>query len=771
MIKTNPVYYPLYNDKEKFIILITGGRGCEHPDTPVMMADLTIKKIKDLVIGDKVMGDDGTARTVLRLFRGRSNMYKVHQTCAEDYIVNDIHKLVLRKSEVSKREWRYPHYEDVIEMPIEEFIKKGKRFKENFHGYKVGSIPYPFSQTELEPYMLGLWLGDGTSISPRITNADSEVREYLMDYCERHGQTYRETWRRGAWHVSIIGNGKVGGNDFLNKLKKYKLIGNKHIPQEYISNSEEVRLEVLAGLLDTDGYFNKNTYAISQKSEVLARQIKFIADTLGFRTSLKKMRKSWDKKHFGDYYCVYIGGDLWRIPCRVGHKKALEETFSKNKDWRKSHLTIEPLGEGEWCGIMVDGNHRYLGQDGTVKRNSGKSFAVNTFIERMTFEMGYDEEEAKKIAHQILFTRYTMTSASISIIPEFREKIEMDGTERYFRATKSDIENVFTGSRIMFRGIKTSSGNQTAKLKSIHGITTFVVDEAEEWTSEKEFDTMMLSIRKKGIQNRIIIVMNPTDSNHFIYKKYIKDTFEIRDIDGVGVQISTHPNVLHIHTSYLDNKEHCGEQFLKEIEDMKIKDPKKYAHVVIGQWSDVAEGAIFPKFGIVEEFPKEAKRVGAGLDFGYTNDPSACVRCGVIGNDLYLDEVFYKTGMTSTDLIRELRQLGCHVYAESADPRLVDEISLGGVIIYPVQKGGGSIIAGIDKMKTFENIYITKRSYNLHEEFRNYTWAKDKDGNYINEPIDAYNHGIDASRYYVYGKLLGKIMQPKNISKSQLGIY
>ena len=154
----------------------------------------------------------------------------------------------------------------------------------------------------------------------------------------------------------------------------------------------------------------------------------------------------------------------------------------------------------------------------TGGRGSGKSFNASTFIERLTFEM----TPVEKIVHQILYTRYTMVSAGMSIIPEMMEKIDLDGTTKYFKTTKTDIVNKMTKSRIMFRGIKTSSGNQTAKLKSIQGITTFVCDEAEEWTSEDEFDKIMLSIRKKGIQNRIIIIMNPCDSNHFIYKKYIE---------------------------------------------------------------------------------------------------------------------------------------------------------------------------------------------------------------------------------------------------------
>lgn len=101
----------------------------------------------------------------------------------------------------------------------------------------------------------------------------------------------------------------------------------------------------------------------------------------------------------------------------------------------------------------------------TGDRGSGKSFNASTFIERLTFEM----TEAEKIVHQILYTRYTMVSAGMSIIPEMMEKIELDGTTKYFKTTKTDIVNKMTKSRIMFRGIKTSSGNQTAKLKSIQG--------------------------------------------------------------------------------------------------------------------------------------------------------------------------------------------------------------------------------------------------------------------------------------------------------------
>lgn len=395
----------------------------------------------------------------------------------------------------------------------------------------------------------------------------------------------------------------------------------------------------------------------------------------------------------------------------------------------------------------------------TGGRGSGKSFNASTFIERLTFEM----TPVEKIVHQILYTRYTMVSASMSIIPEMMEKIELDGTTKYFKTTKTDIVNKMTKSRIMFRGIKTSSGNQTAKLKSIQGITTFVCDEAEEWTSEDEFDKIMLSIRKKGIQDRIIIIMNPCDSNHFIYKKYIEKTHKLVEIDGVQVQISTHPNVLHIHTTYFDNLENLSPEFLKEVEDMKANNPEKYAHVVIGRWADVAEGAVFKKWGIVKEFPQWAKKVAIGQDFGYTTDVSAAVKCGIVDNALYVDELCYQSGMLTNALADKVRPYGLKVFAESADPRLVDEIKLRGVNIYGVDKSGPSIKAGIDKILSMD-LYVTERSYNLMKELRTYVWDKDKDGNYINEPVDKDNHLMDAIRYYVLGCLLGKILKPKDLT-------
>ena len=389
----------------------------------------------------------------------------------------------------------------------------------------------------------------------------------------------------------------------------------------------------------------------------------------------------------------------------------------------------------------------------TGGRGSGKSFNASTAVQRFTYKKG----------HKILYTRYTMSSAEISVIPEFQEKIDADHHTRDFRTTSRKVVNRKTKSEVLFRGIKTSSGNQTAKLKSIHGITGFVVDEAEGWVSEEDFEKIALSIRELNAKNFIIIIMNPADSNHWVYKRFIENTHKIVYYDGVPVQISTHPNVCHIHTTYLDNLDHLSPQFIEEVQRMKEENPEKYAHVVIGRWADVAEGAVFKKWGIVKEFPSYAKKVALASDWGYTNDPSTGIRCGIVDNRLYVDELFYETGMLTNAIAEKLKPWGLKVYGDSADPRLIQEIKNRGVNIYPVDKFSGSIKAGIDKIHEME-LFVTERSYHIIEELRKYVWDKDKDGHYINEPVDAWNHCIDPIRYYILGHILGRILKSKDLT-------
>lgn len=224
----------------------------------------------------------------------------------------------------------------------------------------------------------------------------------------------------------------------------------------------------------------------------------------------------------------------------------------------------------------------------------------------------------------------------------------------------------------------------------------------------------------------------------------------------------------HFISTYKDNP-FLEQTVIDEIESLEHKNKVLWTVYGLGLQA-MAEGLVFPEFEIVDEFPANAKQVAAGLDFGYSSDPTAIVKCGILDDRLYLDEQCYRTHMLTSEIIKELKRLGLFVYADSADPRLIQEIANAGIIIFPADKYKGSVMGGLFKMMEYK-LCVTRRSVNYIRELKNYVYEQNKDGKFINQPIDAYNHLIDGTRYYAIGKLLGKILTSRQYSKSELGIY
>ena len=367
----------------------------------------------------------------------------------------------------------------------------------------------------------------------------------------------------------------------------------------------------------------------------------------------------------------------------------------------------------------------------TGGRGSGKSFEVGTFLSLLTYEQ----------KHRILFTRYTMASAGISIIPEFMEKIELMEVAHHFDVNKSEITNTETGSDILFRGIKTSSGNQTANLKSLQGVTTWVLDEAEELIDENIFDTIDLSIRKKGIQNRIILVMNPTTKEHWIWRRFFNGHVKYIDVDGEQIPVSNHPDICHIHTTYLNNREHLSDSYLKKLDLIKENNPGKYKHLVLGGWLEKAEGVIFENWQ--EGTFNESLPYVYGMDFGYITDPTTLIKVAKDGDVLYLKEELYRQGMDTNSIASFLdRTVEKHdlIVADNAEPRLIAELQDKGFNIIPCQKGKDSIKNGIANLS---GVKMVVNGQNLIKELNNYSWSNKR----ANIPNDNYNHLIDAVRY------------------------
>lgn len=393
----------------------------------------------------------------------------------------------------------------------------------------------------------------------------------------------------------------------------------------------------------------------------------------------------------------------------------------------------------------------------TGGRNSQKSFAVGT----------WSCVAAKDFVHRVLYTRYTLSSAQDSIVPEFNEKIDMLNAHQSFEVTKDRIVGAFNDSKVVFKGIKTSSGNQTASLKSLKNFSVFVLEEAEEMPSFDNWDKIKKSIRAKDVRNLSILLLNPTTKTHWIYEEFF---------EGEGVQEGFNGikgNVLYIHVSYLDMErdliaDNIWDDFEKKRADHLIyeateKDkreflPQKqkknalyYKHVVLGGWLDNAEGVVFDNW-VLGEFD-ESLPYGFGQDFGFSIDPTTLVKCAINRKHkkIFVKACFGKPGMSTEAIyLADLFYAGqtSEIVADSAEPRLISEVAGMGLNIVPCVKGAGSVTAGIKAMQGW-TIVIDPESTEIVKEFNNYVWHDKKSG----VPVDLWNHYIDPIRYYTHPRI------------------
>ena len=363
----------------------------------------------------------------------------------------------------------------------------------------------------------------------------------------------------------------------------------------------------------------------------------------------------------------------------------------------------------------------------TGGRGSGKSFGVTVFLLLLTYEKG----------HKVLFTRYTMKSAHTSIIPEFIEKIELLGKNSDFRITRDEIMNLTTGSSIIFKGIKTSSGNNTAALKSLNGITTFVVDEAEELDDERVFDKIDLSVRAMGKQNRVILILNPATKEHWIYQRFFRDA-QVQS--GSNTKKN---NVTYIHTTYKDNITNLEQSFINTVLDIKRKSPDKYEHQILGGWKEKAEGTIISNWRIGDFIQTESTCYGQ--DFGFSEDLTTLVKISIDkqSRKMWVKEIYGKAGMKTTDIYAKNKaECGLSlIICDNSEPRLIKELKDRGLNIRPTIKKKGSILSGIALLQDYE-IIVDRDSLGIIKEINNYVWHEKGE-----RPIEQFNHYIDAMRY------------------------
>jgi hypothetical protein len=387
------------------ILEVPCGRGkCLGFNTPILMYDGTIKMVQDVKVGDVIMGDDSTPRNVLTLARGREMMYKVIPTKGDPYVVNESHILSLKYSSAVNK---HTPKGTVIDIPLLDYLDLPKSYHGRggvLVGYRV-PIKFKHIEIELDPYLLGYWLGDGHSNGTGITTQEASVLKYLTGDCfqNKHSSLYLQ-YTGSQYDYRINSLTKNHKNFMMDFLRKNDLVNNKHIPHNYKCNDRTVQLELLAGLIDSDGYYHHNCYDIIQKNETLLDDILFVARSLGFaayKTACKKSCMYKGEKREGTYYKASISGQgLEDIPVKCHRKQA--HARKQIKDALNTRIKIEKLDVDNYYGFEIDGNRRFVLGDFTVTHNTimalkiisllstktlilvHKEFLMNQWIERIT---------------------------------------------------------------------------------------------------------------------------------------------------------------------------------------------------------------------------------------------------------------------------------------------------------------------------------------------------------------------------------------------------
>jgi phage terminase large subunit len=358
-----------------------------------------------------------------------------------------------------------------------------------------------------------------------------------------------------------------------------------------------------------------------------------------------------------------------------------------------------------------------------VNQGSSRSGKTYSILQLLILVKAFQEKDA-------IFTivRKTLPSLKASAMRDFFEILKNE--DLYDERHHNKTENTYTLNGNLFEFVSLDQPQKKRGAKR----TYLFINEANELNLE---DWVQLSIRT---EKQIFLDYNPSMEEHWIY-----------DV------VLPREDCTFIQSTYLDNKDFLPEEVVKEIENLKYVDENYWRVYGLGLPGQI-KGLVFTNWEQVDTFPQESdcKWIVYGMDFGFSNDPTALIKVGLCGGELYLDELIYNRGLTNQDIARWMGELGLkwedEVIADN-QPKCIYEIKKEGFQVKATFKGKDSILAGIDVLKRYK-MKVTKRSVNLIRELKNYKWREDQAGKATNVPIDKFNHGIDAVRYAVLAKAM-----------------
>lgn len=406
------------NDEQKLVIRkalsdniciirgVAGSGKCLDSHTPILMFDGSIKQMMDTRVGEQVMGPDSKLRTILSRCSGLGQMYRIVPSKGRPFICNGPHILTLKgitpylvfneekhnlvvkfsvkgintskhfKTEREAIEYKDSLPEDIFDISVDEYLKRKPEVQTSNYLYHTG-VTFPEREVPFDPYVMGMWLGNGTSAAAQITNEDQEVIDKMNNLLSKYDLELKlQQFKDEGITYDIVGKGDKywikGNNAFSGVLRDYNLLNNKHVLNVYKTNSREVRLQILAGLLDSDGYQHSDFYEIHQTNKTLADDIEYLAFSLGFMVTRREVKKGCmykGKMRYGLYQRINImGTGLEEIPVVLERKKS----YSRKSKVRATCLRfeVEAIGLGVYHGFELDGDGRFLLGDFTVTHNS-----------------------------------------------------------------------------------------------------------------------------------------------------------------------------------------------------------------------------------------------------------------------------------------------------------------------------------------------------------------------------------------------------------------
>lgn len=379
--------FPPYNIEEEIEVV----------DKKVIKEDGNTVRISDLRVGDKIFGDDNTLRTVKHCYTETCHAFKAKIMRNQGYVVFSEQDMLVLKCAIDRGNKNNYYKNRIVQMTMDEYLNASQSFKKNFHLFYTG-VTFPEHKIAFCAYLIGMWIANGHMNKPKISTSDTELIELLKKMCPKFGlKVHSEPnnkWVPGSlsiYHTISVSKdvqNPVGKNHFLNALREYDLIGNKHIPHVYKINSRENMLKLIAGLADCDGhhrfYGGASVLIFEQVRKQIVKDFFFMARALGFQTSIVKTipRKGVyvDGSKVKSSYVVSITGpDLYELPMVVERKKPLFRR--SDRVWNLMRISeMLYIGKRKFHRIIVDGNHHYLDSnfmvthDGTLQRNEEDIF-------------------------------------------------------------------------------------------------------------------------------------------------------------------------------------------------------------------------------------------------------------------------------------------------------------------------------------------------------------------------------------------------------------